>query len=132
LIGIDTSVLVRYFAQDDAHQFSIARRLLQRELSEDAPGHVSLVALAEMAWVLRSRYRSTRDELITIVESLLCAPNIRMQDEAAVWLALDDCERAGVGVADALIAAVDQHHGCSHTATFDHKAMRITSMKLLS
>jgi len=132
LIGIDTSVLVRYFAQDDAIQFAVARRLLQRELSQDAPGHVSLVALAEMAWVLRSRYQSTRDELVTIVETLLCAPNIRVQDEDAVWLALDDCERAGVGVADALIATVDQHHGCSHTATFDQRATRIPGMKLLS
>ena len=131
MIGIDTSVLVRFFAQDDAGQSSIARRLLLRELSDDLPGHVSLVALAEMSWVLRSRYKTARDEILTIIESLLCAPNIRVQDEDAVWAALDDCEGAGVGVADALIAAVDRHHGCSHTLTFDPKAARILGMNLL-
>jgi len=132
LIGVDTSVLVRFFAQHDAGQSSVARRLLLlRELSDDLPGHVSLVAMAEMAWVLRSRYKTARDEIITIIESLLCAPNIRVQDEDAVWAALDDCEGAGVGVADALIAAVDRHHGCSHTVTFDSKAARILGMNLL-
>jgi predicted nucleic-acid-binding protein len=131
LIGIDTSVLVRHFTQDDAEQAAIAGRFLLRELSNDRPGHVSLVALAEMSWVLRSRYKTARDEIITIIESLLAAPNLRVQDENAVWAALDECESSKVGVADALIAAVDRLHGCSHTVSFDSKACRISGMTLL-
>jgi len=131
LIGIDTSVLVRHFTQDDAKQAAIAGRFLLRELSNDQPGHVSLVALAEMSWVLRSRYKTARDEIITIIESLLTAPNLRVQDENAVWAALDDCDNSKVGVADALIAAVDRLHGCSHTVSFDAKASRISGMTLL-
>lgn len=131
MIGIDSSVLVRHFAQDDAAQASIAGRFLLRELSNERPGHVSLVALAEMSWVLRSRYKTARDEIITIIESLLTAPNLCVQDENAVWAALDECDNSKVGVADALIAAVDQLHGCSHTVTFDVKASRIGGMTLL-
>jgi predicted nucleic-acid-binding protein len=123
LIGIDTSVLVRHFTQDDAEQAAIAGRFL--------PGHVSLVALAEMSWVLRSRYKTRRDEIITIIESLLTAPNLRVQDEHAVWAALDDCDNSKVGVADALIAAVDRLHGCSHTVSFDAQASRTSGMTLL-
>ena len=131
MIGIDTSVLVRHFTQDDAEQAAIAGRFLLRELSNDRPGHVSLVALAEMSWVLRSRYKTARDEIITIIESLLVAPSLRVQDENAVWAALDECESSKVGVADALIAAVDRLHGCSHTVSFDAKAARVSGMTLL-
>jgi predicted nucleic-acid-binding protein len=131
LIGIDTSVLVRHFTQDDAMQAAIAGRFLLRGLSSERPGHVSLIVLAELSWVLRSRYKAARDEIITVIESLLAAPNLRVQDENAVWAALDECEGSKIGVADALIAAVDRLHGCSHTVTFDAKASKINGMSLL-
>ena len=131
MIGIDTSVLVRYFTHDDDSQWPIAHRLLQRELTAEQPGFVSLVVLAETAWVLRSRYRTTQHEIITIIESLLAAPNVAVQDENAVWSALDDCQRLNIGFADALIASLGQHHGCATTLTFDTKAARLLSMSLL-
>jgi predicted nucleic-acid-binding protein len=132
LIGLDSSVLVRYFVRDDHAQGLHATRLIQRELTADRPGFVSLIALAEAVWVLRSRYKASRDDVITACEALLTAPNIVMQDADAVWLALDHCQAAGVGVADALIAAVGHHHGCSHSVTFDARALRIPEMKLVS
>ena len=132
MIGIDANVLVRYFAQDDSVQGPLAKRLLQRDLTEQAPGHVSLVSLAKTIWVLRSRYRATREEIISALETLLVAPQLKVQDAAAVWQALDDFQQSGVGAADTLIAAVNRLHGCSHTVTFDEKATRITGMKLLS
>jgi predicted nucleic-acid-binding protein len=131
LIGLDTGVLVRYFARDDRVQSARATRLLHDELSAGQPGFVSLVTLAETAWVLRSRYKATRDEVVTAVEALLTAPNVVLQDEDAVWLALDDCQAAGVGVADALIAAIGRHHGCTHSVTFDAQALRIPDMHRL-
>lgn len=131
MIGLDTSILVRYFTQDDAEQGRKATKLLHSTLSIEQPGFVSLVTLAELAWVLRSRYRSTRNEVITIVEALLTAPNMVVQDANAVWMALDDCSAPGVGVADALIAAIGRLHQCEYTLTFDEKALRITGSKLL-
>lgn len=131
MIGLDSNVLVRYFARDDRVQGLRAVRLIHEELTPARPGFVSLVALAETAWVLRSRYKATRDEAITAIEALLTAPNLVLQDSDAVWLALDDCQTAGVGVADALIAAVGRHHGCSHTFTFDQAALRVPDMQWL-
>lgn len=131
MIGLDSSVLIRYFARDDHTQGLHATRLIQHELTAERPGFVSLVALAETVWVLRSRYRASRDDVITACEALLTAPNVVMQDADAVWLALDHCQTAGVGVADALIGAIGRHHGCSHSVTFDARAVRIPEMKLL-
>jgi len=56
MTGLDTNILVRFFVKDDLEQSRRAKELL-RTLTPESPGFVSLVALAEMIWVLRSQYR---------------------------------------------------------------------------
>ena len=46
MIGIDTNVLVRYIAQDDAAQSSRATSFIENECSVAVPGFVGLVVLA--------------------------------------------------------------------------------------
>ena len=48
MIGLDTNVLVRYFAQDYAVQSKRATTLME-SLSAERPGYVSQVALVEPA-----------------------------------------------------------------------------------
>lgn len=47
MIGIDTNVLVRYIAQDDAAQSRRATAFIEKELTDAAPGFVGLVVLVE-------------------------------------------------------------------------------------
>lgn len=131
MIGLDTNVLVRYFAQDDPKQSAIAVRLIERTLSARAPGHVSLVALAELAWVLRTRFDAAKDTVIDIVTHLLADERFAVQARQAVWTALDAYRHASIDFADALIAALDRTQGCSHTVTFDRRAARLEGMTLL-
>ena len=56
MIGLDTNVVVRYLTQHDPKQASIATRLMEKTLSSDDPGFISLVVLAEVVWVLVSLY----------------------------------------------------------------------------
>jgi len=48
VIGLDTDVIVRYLTQDDPKQSPIATRLMEKTLSSDEPGFISLVVLAEV------------------------------------------------------------------------------------
>ena len=67
MIGIDTNVIMRYIAQDDAAQSARATRLIEGECSPVAPGFVALVVLVETVWVrtdgfqLLPRFRSTAE-----------------------------------------------------------------------
>jgi predicted nucleic-acid-binding protein len=131
VIGIDTNVLVRYFAQDDPKQSAIAVRLIERSLSPQAQGHVSLVALAELAWVLRTRFDAAKDTVIDIVTHVLADERFAVQSRPAVWAALDAYRHAAVDFADALIAALDRAQGCTHTVTFDRRAARLEGVTLL-
>lgn len=131
MIGIDTNVLVRYLAQDDPVQGRLARRFIEEDLTPERRGHISLVALAETVWVLRSRYASTRGEIALTIETLLTSPVLKVQEEAAVWIAVDAYADSRADFADALISAVDHRHGCDHTVTFDRAAAKLEGMQLL-
>ncbi len=130
MIGIDTNVLLRYLTQDDARQSPLATRFVER-LSDQYPGHVSLVTLAEMVWVLESRFRATSAEVAETVTELLSDPRFSVQEDHAVWLALEAVERSNVDLPDALIAYLNSEQGCSHTVTFDQRATRVAGMVLL-
>ena len=131
MIGIDTNVLVRYITQDDPVQAALARRFVERTISPERRGHVSLVVLAELVWVLRTRYGASRGEIASAVEELLADPRLCVQEEDAVWRAVDEYDLEGVDFADALIAAIDREQGCTHTVTFDKAALKIAGMTLL-
>ena len=129
MTGLDSNVLLRYLTQDDAAQAARATRLIERELSERAPGFISLVVLVETCWVLKRIYGVTPAEISTTVRDLLDTRQLTIERRAAVARAL---ERAGAGnVTDALIADIALDAGCSRVVTFDRKAARL-GMTLLA
>jgi predicted nucleic-acid-binding protein len=131
VIGIDTNVLVRYLTQDDPRQSPLATRLVEERLSAESPGHVSMVALAELVWVLSSHYRANAAQLLTAVSTLASDARFVVQHEHAVWLALEACEDGGIRLSDALIRYVDRERGCATTVTFDRTASRHVGFELL-
>jgi predicted nucleic-acid-binding protein len=125
MIGLDTNVLVRYLTQDDPVQSPRAIELLERRLSEADPGFISVVVMAETTWVLGRAYRFTATEIAAAIERLLAADRLRVEREQEVYAAMIAL-REGLGTfADALIGAIAIQEGCSHTATFDRKALRL-------
>jgi predicted nucleic acid-binding protein len=47
MIGLDTNILVRYLTQGDPIQSPMAREIIERRLTEENPGFVSIVAMVE-------------------------------------------------------------------------------------
>lgn len=131
MIGLDTNIVVRYLAQDDRAQSAIATRVLERELTAEAPGFISLVALAEVVWVMTSLYAADRAGVARAVEGLLSAAQLRVQEAESVWLALQDYGVSAVEFSDALISTLARSAGCEHTLTFDRAAVRHPGFTLL-
>ncbi len=130
MIGIDTNILARFLAQDDADQSQRADTLLQT-LSTQDPGFVSLVSLIELAWVMRSRYRVSKSELIESFERLLNSPELVIENQPAVAQALERFGKAKTDFADCLIERSGHLAGCRSTFTFDTNAAKTVGMKLL-
>ena len=80
------------------------------------------MTIAEVAWVLRSRYKATRQEIALTIERILASDSLRVQNEQQVYEAMLAL-KAGEGTfADALICALGAWAGCSSTLTFDQSS----------
>lgn len=117
--GLDTSILIRYLTQDDPVQSLRANEIVDRKLSSDAPGFISLVTIAEVAWVLRSRYKATSQEIATAIERILSIDRLKVQNEQQVYEAMLALKGGKGTFADALVCALGTWAGCSSTLTFD-------------
>jgi predicted nucleic-acid-binding protein len=122
VIGLDTNVVVRYLAQDDARQAAIATRLIEGSLSADVRGFISIVTLAEIVWVMSSNYGASRASVAEIVEGLLTAPQLMMERADVLWRALKAYRDSKADFSDAVIVELGSDAGCSKTVTFDRRA----------
>ena len=128
--ALDTNVLVRYIAQDDARQSARATELLEQELTATDRGYVSLVALLETVWVMESRYGANAEQVGEILKDLLNTANLEVQEAPAVRAALLPYRKGGVDLHDAQIVALAAARK-ARVLTFDAKAAKKLGMELL-
>jgi predicted nucleic-acid-binding protein len=130
LIGIETNILVRYLAQDDPVQSPRATQIIEQLLTEDSPGFISLVTIAETVWVLDRIYGMSEVEIASAVERMLQADALLIQNEQEVFTAMIAFKTRAASFSDALIAALGSWAGCSSTLTFDRKVARVKDFEL--
>lgn len=128
MIAIDTNVLVRYLVGDDRKQAEIAREFLEDQLTADQPGFISVVTVAELYWVLKSRYGVAVPLIHDYIAELMTAPQLVFDRPDEVQAALKSSHRA---LADALIHALGAAAGCERTVTFDREFARLDGVEML-
>jgi predicted nucleic-acid-binding protein len=131
VIGIDTNILVRYLGQDDPVQSRKATQIFEQRLTEDDPGFISLVTMAETAWVLERAYGLSHTEIAAAIERILQADSLSVQNEQEVFTAMTVVKAGRASFADALIAAIGTWADCELTLTFDKKAARLDQFQLV-
>ena len=131
MIALDTNVLVRLLLRDDAAQAELARELFEANTGNDGSLFVSDVVLAELGWVLRSRYALAVEQIAHAFRALLGNATLAWQSQDAVAEALQLYERGSVDFADCLIVALARSHGCEATATFDRGMHSLPAVRLI-
>ncbi|CAN5449538.1 type II toxin-antitoxin system VapC family toxin [soil metagenome] len=115
----DTNLLVRVVVLDDAAQTEQARA----ELSMAEAVVLTLPALCEFCWVLKSRYRFSSDQLGQAILALMSAENARYDADAVeAGLAMIN---AGGDFADAVIANQGRRQGSQAFVSFDRQAVTL-------
>jgi predicted nucleic-acid-binding protein len=125
MIGLNTNVLVRFLVRDDEEQFERACDLIRSEARREQVVCVSLLMLLETEWVLRSRYKLGKEEILGTFSELLSAADMRFENEPAIAQALFMWKESPAQFADCLIGARHWALGCSATATFDQGALKL-------
>lgn len=118
-ITADTNILVRAATQDDPVQGPLARKLVT------AAGlvAVTLPALCEFCWVLRTIYKFGNADLAAAIRLLLDSDNVAIDRQAVeAGLAILD---AGGDFADGVIAHSGEWLGGETFVSFDRKAVAL-------
>lgn len=112
--AIDTNVLLRLLARDDAKQTAAAEDFVV------AGAWVSHVVLAEAVWVLAAVYDRQAAQLIAALEMLLAHHTLVLQDADTVAAALAHFKRLpALGLSDCLVLEIARKAGHTPFGSFD-------------
>lgn len=132
MIGVDTNVLIRLLIEESPEQTALAVEFFKQRSIGD-PAYVSLIVIAEMAWVLRKIYRFGQDRIALALGRLLETTDIVVERADIVQWALERFDHSKIDLSDLLIAEINRQAACRSTVTFDkNAAKRIPGMELLA
>lgn len=126
MLGVDTNVLVRFLAEDDDIQSPQAARLLTDPANQ--PVFVSTLVLSECYTVLTRVKKFPAAKVVAAFRMMISSDQFTIERPDLIAAAIDDAERVGCGLADAVIARQNALAGCRSTATFDIRAQRLDQM----
>ena len=118
--AVDTNLLVRLLARDDAKQVAAAEAFVAKG------AWVSHLVLAETVWVLDAVFGLEAGQIATAVDMLLRHMHLTIQDTEVVAAALAHYrDRPKVGFSDCLILEIAKKAGHVPVGTFDREMAKL-------
>ena len=126
MLAVDTHVLVRLLARDDARQAKAADQFIARG------AWVSHLVLAETLWVLESVYDRGATQIIEALKLLMAHESLVLQDAETVGLALAQFQlKPALGFSDCLVLEIARKAGHMPLGTFDRALARLEGAQKL-
>jgi predicted nucleic-acid-binding protein len=124
--AVDTNVLIRLITGDNARQTAVAERFIEQG------AWVSVLAVAEAAWVLDKWYKQRDAEIAAAVEMLLAHRDLVLQDSDVIAAALELYKsHPALGFSDCLMLHIARKAGHTPLGTFDRALGRVEGTKKL-
>ena len=124
--AVDTNVLVRLAARDDAAQVRKAEAFVAHG------AWVPHLVLAEAMWVLSAVYDRSSEEIATAIDILLNHEHLTLQDSDAVAAAVTTFRsRPALGFTDCLVLEVARKAGHLPVGTFDRDFSKLDDVERL-
>jgi len=128
VLAADTNVWARAYLNDDASQARRARSALAEARSATGV-FVPLLVLAELSWVLRSKWE--RERVLNTMEALLQTRGVTIESPSIARRALEASRKSTAGFADHLIAEISFESGVGEIITFDKAFSRRPGVRRL-
>ena len=129
--SLDANVLVRFIVKDDAQQLTVARKVLALHMKGGQTLFVPITVVLELEWVLRSRYKFGKVDVINTLSSLLTTVELVFETEDALEQSLVTYEEGSADFGECLHLALARKAGALPFLTFDLKAAKVAGAKLL-
>lgn len=128
MIVADTNVWARALLNDDKVQTAKAKAALTQARSAGGI-FVPLLVLAEVSWVLRSRWE--REKVLDAFDGILRTRGVRVESADLVRKAIDAARGGASGFADHLISEVSFAADAKEVVTFDKAFARRPGVRRL-
>lgn len=126
MLAVDTNVLVRLLARDDAKQALAADHAIAKG------AWISHLVLAETVWVLDAVYSRTSKQLVAALDLLLVHESLVLQDADVVSAALTQFRsKPALGFSDCLVLEIARKSGHLPLATFDKALAKLAGTQKL-
>ena len=126
MLAVDTNVLVRLLARDDARQAKAADQFIAKG------AWVSHLVLAETLWVLESVYDRGATQIIEALKLLMAHESLVLQDAETVGLALAQFQlKPALGFSDCLVLEIARKAGHMPLGTFYRALARLEGAQKL-
>jgi predicted nucleic-acid-binding protein len=129
--GLDTNVLVRWLVADDEAQTHRTGMLFEATRARQGVLFIPSTVALELEWVLRSRYRFSKADVLATYAVLLETQELEFESETALERALHLYRQSTADFADCLHAGLCAAADQSPLLTFDRKAAGHPEVQLL-
>ena len=131
MIGIDTNGLVRYVTEDDEVQSTKAIKLIDEYTDANETIFINNIVVCELIWVLELGYKYSKDQVITVLKSILTTVGFAFEDHQILWVSATEYAQSAAGFADILIGQLNAENNCSKTFTFDKRASDLSMFTIM-
>src|SRR5665213_1853719 len=101
MIGVDTNVLLRLFIIENPEQNALAAAFFAERSPVD-PAYISIVVMAEFAWVLKKTYGYAPEMVCRAIQAMLDSNDFIIQHRDIAEWAVDQFNRANLAFSDLL------------------------------
>ena len=123
---LDTNVIVRYLTGDDPRKARQCAQLFERVQGGREAVYTTAMAVAEVVWVLGTRYGHPKANIVEGLRRVLNTSQILFEERETLLMAVDLFERHAIDFIDAYHGAVMLARGTSdiysYDTDFDHVA----------
>lgn len=106
----------------------MAAHVIDEQLSVANPGFVTVTALLELDWTLRTRYGFSQSHVRAVLSEMITEPKLVVERAREVTLALSSTV---AGLADNMLHEIAKAYGSSKTVTFDRKFAKLEGVELI-
>lgn len=122
---VDTNVLVRHLTGDPAAMAERATALLASEPEL----YLADLVVAETVYVLESFYKAPRDQVATVMRSLIALRSMITVDQTLLFRAIEVYEVDRLDFAEAYLVACAESTGIGRIASFDRTIDRVQTVE---
>jgi predicted nucleic-acid-binding protein len=124
---VDTNILVRHLTADPPELAERATAFL----ADATELYLADLIVAETIYVLESFYKAPRDQIATVIRSLLLMRSVTTVDPALLLRSIEVYEFDRLDFAEAYLVACAETTGVGRVASFDRAIDRVTTVERL-